>query len=153
MCTIMERALGNRKHGQLSVSCEQTSLRTQPTFGDASTGFPAKWRLRNERRNSMLMTPYLGSDASSVWNFCARFSDVIWRGNQWQRHGAVVYVGSSLTVHNHIFSVHKLWLNKLMQCLYWSVSSKWKECYWTLCTDRSKKANKNLRVSQPFHFN
>ena len=21
----------------------------------------------------------LGSDASSVWNFCARFSDVIWR--------------------------------------------------------------------------
>ena len=29
--------------------------------------------------------PDLGSDASSVWNFCARFSDVIWRGNQWQR--------------------------------------------------------------------
>ena len=27
--------------------------------------------------------PDLGSDASSVWNFCARFSDVIWRGNQW----------------------------------------------------------------------
>ena len=27
----------------------------------------------------------LGSDASSVWNFCARFSDVISRGNQWWR--------------------------------------------------------------------
>ena len=26
--------------------------------------------------------PDLGSDASSVWNFCARFSGVIWRGNQ-----------------------------------------------------------------------
>ena len=26
--------------------------------------------------------PDLGSDASSVWNFCARFSDVIWRENQ-----------------------------------------------------------------------
>ena len=25
--------------------------------------------------------PDLGSDSSSVWNFCARFSDVIWRGN------------------------------------------------------------------------
>ena len=25
----------------------------------------------------------LGSDASLVWNFCAHFSDVIWRGNQW----------------------------------------------------------------------
>ena len=29
--------------------------------------------------------PYLGSDASSVWNFCARFSDVISQGNQWWR--------------------------------------------------------------------
>ena len=29
--------------------------------------------------------PDLGSDASSVWNFCARFSDVISRGNQWWR--------------------------------------------------------------------
>ena len=25
----------------------------------------------------------LGSDASSVWTFCARSSDAIWRGNQW----------------------------------------------------------------------
>ena len=35
-----------------------TSLRKQPTFGDATTGFPAKWRLfsvRNERRNSILL--------------------------------------------------------------------------------------------------
>ena len=29
--------------------------------------------------------PDLGSDASSVWNFCARFSDVIWRETStWQ---------------------------------------------------------------------
>ena len=36
--------------------------------------------------NPVLMTchyPDLGSDASSVWNFCACFSDVISRGNQW----------------------------------------------------------------------
>ena len=26
--------------------------------------------------------PDLGGDASSIWNFCSRFSDVIWRGNQ-----------------------------------------------------------------------
>ena len=32
------------------------SPRKQPTFGDATTGFPAKWRLRNKRRNSILMT-------------------------------------------------------------------------------------------------
>ena len=32
------------------------SLRKQPTFRDATTGFPAKWRLRNEYRNSIMMT-------------------------------------------------------------------------------------------------
>ena len=45
------------------------SLRKQPTFGDASTGFPAKRRLRNDRRNSILMTrhyPDLGS--ASDWS-------------------------------------------------------------------------------------
>ena len=44
------------------------SLRKQPTFSDATTGFPAKWRLRNECRNSILMTrhyPDLGS--ASDW--------------------------------------------------------------------------------------
>jgi len=29
--------------------------------------------------------PDLGSDTSSVWNFCVRFSDVISRGKQWWR--------------------------------------------------------------------
>ena len=40
------------------------SLRKQPPFGDAAIGFPAKWRLRNARWNSILMTrhyPDLGS--------------------------------------------------------------------------------------------
>ena len=75
-------------------------LRKQPTFCDNSTGFPAKWRLRNKRRNSILKTwvvlwlananiprgiasqkhfPDLGGNASSQWNFYARFSDVISR--------------------------------------------------------------------------
>ena len=48
---------------------EMFSLRKQPTFSDATTGFPAKWRLRNERRNSILMTrhyPDLGS--ASDWS-------------------------------------------------------------------------------------
>ena len=46
-----------------------TSLRKQPTFGDATTDF-AKWRLRNERRISILMTrhyPDLGS--TSDWSY------------------------------------------------------------------------------------
>ena len=44
------------------------SLRKQPRFGDATTGFPAKWHLRKERRNSILMKrhyPDLGS--ASDW--------------------------------------------------------------------------------------
>ena len=52
------------------------SLRKEPTFGDAITGFPAKWHLRNGRRNSILMTRYypdLGSASdcrsSRVGNF------------------------------------------------------------------------------------
>ena len=47
---------------------QHPSLRKQPTFGDATTGFPAKRRLRNERRNSILMTrhyPDLGN--ASDW--------------------------------------------------------------------------------------
>ena len=45
-----------------------SSLRKQPTFGDVSSGFPAKWRLRNERRNSILMTGhYLDLGRASDW--------------------------------------------------------------------------------------
>ena len=38
------------------ASVRSFSQRKQPTFGDATTGFLAKWRLRNELRNSILMT-------------------------------------------------------------------------------------------------
>ena len=86
------------------ICCEKSNfqllsyLRRQlPTFCDAATGLPAKRRLRNEHRNSMLMMchyPNLGSasgwskfptwhdqsehsdqgsDTSLAWNFCACF--------------------------------------------------------------------------------
>ena len=35
---------------------EIISVRKQPTFGDVTGGFSVKWRPRNERRNSILMT-------------------------------------------------------------------------------------------------
>ena len=81
--------------------------RKHSTSGDVTTGFPAKWRLRNERRNSILMTwhnpdlgsasdwscrkgkftptkqtlhPDLVSDTSSVWNLRARFSKMTFSG-------------------------------------------------------------------------
>ena len=47
------------------------NLRKQPTVSNTNTDFPTKWRLRNERRNSILMTrhyPDLGS--TSDWSCC-----------------------------------------------------------------------------------
>ena len=44
-------------------------LRKQPTFRDATNCFPTKWCLRNERRNSILMTrhyPDLGSASDGL---------------------------------------------------------------------------------------
>ena len=44
-----------------------------------------------------------------------------------ENSGAVVYVRSSLSVHNPLFFkfVHRLWLNESMRCLCWSIRSKW----------------------------
>ena len=45
---------------------------------------------------------------------------------KFENNGAVdkVYVGSSLTLRNLLFFVHKLCHEKIMRCFYWSVSSK-----------------------------
>ena len=40
-------------------------------------------------------------------------------------NSAAVYVGSTVKVHNPLFSVGKLLRNKLMQRFYWSIQSKW----------------------------
>ena len=57
------------RHFSSLETCQSvSSLRKQLTFGDTTTGFPNKWRLRNERRNSILMVhhyPDLGS--ASDW--------------------------------------------------------------------------------------
>ena len=41
--------------------------------------------------------PDLGSDVSSVWNFCARLSDVISWGNQWWRRREMSVVSYGLS--------------------------------------------------------
>ena len=47
-----------------------------------------------------------GSNTSSVWNFCARFSDVISAGNQWWRHEMLAVIsGYLLAVLNRYFLV------------------------------------------------
>ena len=43
-------------------------LRKTTTFSHATNGFPAKWQLRNERRNSILITPsYPDLGSASDW--------------------------------------------------------------------------------------
>ena len=41
---------------KIGSSLSSSSLRKQPTFRGATTGFPAKWRQRNELRNFVLVT-------------------------------------------------------------------------------------------------
>ena len=56
---------------------QNSSLRKQSTFGDATTGFPAKWRLRNERRNFILMTRHYPSLCSAS-DWLNQISHVAW---------------------------------------------------------------------------
>ena len=45
------------RKGNVSVTEKyRLTWKNRPTFRDATTGFPSKWRLRNEPRNSTLMT-------------------------------------------------------------------------------------------------
>ena len=62
-----EYIISSLYNGMILIWC---SLRKQPTFCAASTGFPAKWRLSNERRDSILITRYyldLGSVSDWSW--------------------------------------------------------------------------------------
>ena len=61
-----DRASNDKDEG--SDNDKEVAWEKKPTFRNASNGFPAKWRLRNERRNSVLITchyPELGS--ASDW--------------------------------------------------------------------------------------
>ena len=50
-------------------SCSFSGLRKQPTFGDATTGFPTKRHLRNEGRNfTLMMRHYPDLGTASDWS-------------------------------------------------------------------------------------
>ena len=54
--------------GSVPAFGDLITLRKQPTFCDTTTGFAAKWRLRNELRNSILMTcHYPDLSGASDW--------------------------------------------------------------------------------------
>ena len=53
------------------------NLRTQPPFRNATTGFPAKWRLRKERRNSILMTRHYPDHLGSAFDWSYRVGNLL----------------------------------------------------------------------------
>ena len=57
------------------------TLRKQLTFCNTTNSFPVKWCLRNEHRNSILMTCHWEMTLHHWWNFCASSSDIIFLGN------------------------------------------------------------------------
>ena len=64
-------SVGKFRCSCLNITLRLCSLRKQPTFGEATTGFPAKWRLRNETRNSRKMTRhYTDLGSASDWSCC-----------------------------------------------------------------------------------
>ena len=92
------------------------SLRKQPKFRDATGGFPSKRRLRNDRGNTDD-----AADASSVWYFCARFSDVVSRGNQWWRRKMTSVFSGYQTPSHYCFFPYTAWLKTFVP--YWDPGS------------------------------
>ena len=68
----------NTSNARCSVSSviQRASLRKQTTFRDATGGFPAKQRLRNERRNSILMTRHY-PDLGSAFDWSCRVGNLL----------------------------------------------------------------------------
>ena len=106
------------------------------------------WGARNMQTNCIMgnvemantISPHKTSKQLLTFVMVTR-GDWLWKAANinYKNNGAVVYVGSSLKLHNPLFSFGKLRQNKLMQRFYWSIRSKRWECFWTLCTFRATK--------------
>ena len=93
-----------------------TSSRKQSTFGDDITGFPTKWHLRNEHRNSILMTrhyPDLGG-ASDWLNQISRAAWPLMTRHQY---------GISALVSQTSFGGETSW--KVAKCRLFSQAMEW----------------------------
>ena len=95
---------------------------------ETSAEIPYWWRITTQIWLVLLIGLALGSDASSVWNFCAHFSDVIWRANQ--QWVASPHVSCFLRLefcphlNLHIYCMSRLYA---WRCI-WLILSKSKQC-------------------------
>ena len=88
--TAWENSRISRRHGWFP--CEMMSEERAQKFHTDDVSLPRSSRcfwlvMQRGKSASTNQKHHLdqGSDRSSVWNFCTRFSDVISRGNQWWR--------------------------------------------------------------------
>ena len=104
----------------------QSSRRKQPTFGDATTDFPAKWRLRNECKNFILMTRHY-PDLGGASDWLNQTSHMAWpirsTAQIWvvTRHQYGIYALVSLLQNNSSTSTKKsvlgpteIWTRRLL---------------------------------------
>ena len=66
--------------------CFCNSLVKQSKFGDATTGLPDKWRLRNERRNSLLLTRLGSASSRAPWEIWFNQSEALPKSGVMSRH-------------------------------------------------------------------
>ena len=147
------------------------SLRKLPTFGDATTGFPTKWRLRNERRNSILMTrhfPDLGSasdwlskisHAARPFRSTARAQIWVVTRHQWKDSFL------SLVTRMHACRLNSqyksIWCTLLLDLLAFINSLAWKTAdiwrhyrplHWFPRQMTSEKRAQKFHFQEPMHF-
>ena len=141
------------------------SLRKQLTFREIATWALAKQRLSNECRNSILMLcttqilvvlligekkipswhnqsealPRSGKCTSSVWNFCARYSDVVLQGLKWRpRKTSAVFSGYMIMQNFQMKESSTNWGRGIIFCqrsvgtqiLQWWIQDFWMRVGW-----------------------
>ena len=160
---VFFKGWGFNIHAEIFVAWENS----QHYFGDSTTGVPAKWRLRNECKNSILMTshhpdlgsacdnflvesnfPDLGSDVSSVRNFCVHFWDVLLQEIKGSVTKCWLFSQAKIFVVNHTV----IWLGQflivysLMWCNRYSVISCDRNWVWSVFI---KQRNSLWKVLMP----
>ena len=97
-CQIEESCWQTSRHlPAIKAFASCSSLRKQSTFGDATNGFPAKWLIRNERRNStqIWVVLLIGRAAWKIW----RSTTQVWvvKNRGWRGQMSAVFSGYSCT--------------------------------------------------------
>ena len=139
----------NMSHGRFltSLRCQNSKMASAEQFSITPYCFEPEYSSNEESSNSSNKNESSNSEEECIghlgtleWCKCENCStttlnhlsivirgDWLWKAGNIndKNNSAAVYVGSTLKVHNPLFSVSKLLRNKVMQHFYWSIQSKW----------------------------